>query len=66
MAVQARRQQIELVSIPAEPILQERLARLLSESRRLRLLIRTARELERIEQGYVTTQTAEDRPEVTK
>ncbi len=51
MATQARRQPVELVSIPAEPILRERLARLLSESRRLRLLIRTARELERIELG---------------
>lgn len=65
MAVQTRRQHTELVSIPAEPILRERLARLLSESRQVRLLIRTVRELERIEHSVTKPHAADDRHEVT-
>lgn len=38
-----------LVDIPSPPILETQLARILAEAKRLRLLIRTAKELERIE-----------------
>lgn len=38
----------EIIEIPSPRILEERLQRILSEAKRLRLLIRTGRELERI------------------
>ncbi len=51
MATTKSRRPIELVSIPAVPILRDRLSHVLAESRRLRILIRTARELELIDVG---------------
>ncbi len=38
-----------VVDLPSQPILKTRLAAVLAEAKRLRLLIRTAKELERIE-----------------
>ena len=44
-----------LVAIPSQPILEERLSGIIAEAKRLRLLIRTAKELERIEQDATAT-----------
>ncbi len=41
-----------LVDIPSPPILETQLAKILAEAKRLRLLIRTAKELERIEADH--------------
>lgn len=38
-----------VVEIPSESILQQRLVKIIAESKRLKLLIRTARDLERIQ-----------------
>lgn len=40
-----------LIAIPSETVLVERLGKVLSEAKRLKLLIRTARELDRIPTG---------------
>jgi hypothetical protein len=47
-----------VIAIPSESILSDRLTKVLSEAKRLKLLIRTARELNRI---YSETETREDK-----
>jgi|GEM_PF-2197125 len=49
MAKPKTRQPVELVSIPSLSILRAQLDNLVAETRRLRVLIRMAKELERIE-----------------
>ena len=49
-----------LVAIPSVPVLQERLAHILAESKRLKLLIRTAKDLERLQSESVRTEDQTD------
>jgi hypothetical protein len=48
-----------LIAIPSETVLSERLTKVLSEAKRLKLLIRTARELDRI---HSEKDSREDQP----
>jgi hypothetical protein len=48
-----------VIAIPSEAVLKDRLAKTESEAKRLRLLIRTAKELDRI---HTENDTREDKP----
>lgn len=58
------KQPSEIIEIPSPQVLRARLERILSEAKRLRLLIRTGQELERI--AIEREQKATDSHEVAK